>query len=152
MKIFYYCFARSHSSVIAGHIHLGNLPLERLPSIKEIINAPGFDQSTVKEVGIPYFLGKDPQGREIYIIGFGSKQQLALQTIGFVLEGSNHQHDWRFINTLDKIGYLTKIGGFLSRSMGIVVLGRYLAARGIQKNYWRLVELVEKTKELGSSD
>lgn len=147
MKLFYFCYGRAHSSVIAGNIHLQRLPADRIPTIKEIIAVPEFDKSNYRDFGIPYFLGKDQNGHEVYIIGFGKNHLLALQTINFLLNQISNPLEWRFYNALDQIGLLTKIGGFISRNLKIVTIGRYLAALGIQKSYFQLVKLVESTKE-----
>jgi hypothetical protein len=149
VKLFYFCYGRAHSSVIAGYIHLQKLPGDRIPSIKEIIAVPEFDKANPGDFGIPYFLGKDDLGREVYVIGFGKNHLLALQTIHYILiNQGNDPSDWHFLNALNKIGILTKIGGFLSRNLKIVTIGRYLAALGIQKSYFQLIKLVELAKEI----
>lgn len=147
MKLFYYCYGRAHSSVIAGYIHLNRLPRERIPSVKEIIAVPEFDQSDSSDFGIPYYLGKDECDNEVFIIGFGGEAPLGLQTIYFLLEQLGDPLEWKFYNSLNAIGWLTKIGGFISKQLKWSRLGRYLAALGIQKSYLRLVELVKKVKE-----
>lgn len=152
MKLFYFCYGRSHSSVIAGYIHLQRLPRDRIPSIKEIIAVPEFDKANPGDFGVPYLLGKDNLGREVYIMGFGKNYLLALQTIHYILVNQGiDPSDWLFFNALDQIGTLTKIGGFLSRNLRIITIGRYLAALGIQRSYFQLVKLVESAKEIESN-
>lgn len=147
MKLFYYCYGRAHSSVVAGLIHLNKLPKDRVPDIKEIVSAPGFDQSDKSDFGIPYFLGKDECNNEVYIIGFGGAPNLGLQTICYLLERMGNPLEWKFYNSLASIGWLTKIGGFLSKKLKLSRIGKYLAALGIQKTYSNLVELVQTAKE-----
>ena len=148
MKLFYFCYGRSHSSVIAGYIHLQKLPLDRIPSIQEILAIPEFDQANPRDFGVSYFLGRDTGDNEVYIIGFGKDHQFALQTIHYILIDRGYNPlDWHFFNALDQIGTLTRIGGYLSRRLKLITLGRHLAALGIQKSYSQLVKLVESVKE-----
>jgi hypothetical protein len=147
MKLFYYCYGRAHSSVVAGLIHLNRLPRDRVPNVKEIISASGFDQSDQQDFGIPYFLGEDEQNNEVFIIGFGGVPNLGLQTIYYLLERMGNPLEWKFYNSLASIGWLTKTGGFISKKLKLSSLGKYLAALGIQKSYLSLVELVKNVKE-----
>lgn len=149
MKLFYYCYGRAHSSVISGWIHLNRLPKDRVPSIKEIISAPGFDQSDKHDFGIPYYLGKDEHNNEVFIIGFGGAPNLGLQTIYYLLERLGNPLEWKFYNSLASVDWLTKTGGFISKKLKLSRLGKYLAALGIQKSYSTLVELVRTVKETG---
>ncbi len=146
MKLFYYCYGRAHSSVIAGWIHLRRLPIDRVPDIKEIIEARGFDQSDSDDFGTPYYLGKDEFDNDVFIIGFGGKPTLGLQTICFLLEQIGNPLDWKFYNSLASIDWLTKTGGFISKKLKWSYLGRYIAALGIQKSYSNLVKLVKTVK------
>ncbi len=147
MKLFYYCYGRAHSSVTAGCIHLNRLPDHRIPSVQEILAIPEFDQSDSSNFGEPYFLGKDECGNEVFIIGFGGEAALGLQTIYFFLERAGNPTEWKFFNSLSSIGWLAKTGGFISKKLKIVKVGRYLAALGIQKSYRDLVKLVKTVKE-----
>lgn len=147
MKLFYYCYGRAHSSVVAGSIHLNRLPSDRIPNVKEILAVPEFDRSDSGDFGIPYFLGRDECGNEVFIIGFGGGVGLGLQTIYFLLEQLGEPIEWKFFNSLESVGWLTKVGGIISKKLGWSRLGKYLAALGIQKSYQNLVELVRKAKE-----
>jgi stage V sporulation protein AE len=134
--------------VIAACIHLQRLPEDRIPSIKEILAIPEFDQADPRDFGVPYFIGEDFRNNQVYIIGFGKNYQLALQTIHYILADQGCDPlDWHFFNALNQIGTLTKIGGFLSRNLKIIFIGRHLAALGIQKSYLKLVKLVQSIKE-----
>ncbi|NLW46948.1 MAG: DUF3189 family protein [Firmicutes bacterium] len=147
MRLFYYCYGRAHSSVVAGLIHLNRLPRDRVPNVNEIISAPGFDQSNQPDIGIPYFLGKDRHNNEVFIIGFGSAPDLGLQTIYYLLAQMGNPLEWKFYNSLASIGWLTKIGGFISKKLKVSSIGKYLAALGIQNSYSSLVELVKNVEE-----
>jgi hypothetical protein len=148
MKIYYYCYARAHSSVVAGYIHLNRLPSSRIPTIEELMAIREFDKSEGKDWGIPYFLGDDERHNQVYIIGLGKDRPLALQAIYHILNEYGNPLDYRFFNTLEQIDWVTRIGGFLSRSLGLVAIGRRLSALGIQRSYFGLTKLVKRAKEL----
>ncbi|MGE5605916.1 MAG: DUF3189 family protein, partial [Bacteroidota bacterium] len=97
--------------------------------------------------GEPYFLGEDEHGNEVFIIGFGGKAELGLQAVCFLLERLGDPAEWKFYNSLSSIGWLAKAGGFISKKLKLTCIGRYLAALGIQKSYFNLVELVNTAKE-----
>jgi len=150
MKIFYACFAGTHSSVIAGYIHLKRLPADRIPRVAEIMAVKEFDSRSKKECGSPYYLGRDEADNEVFVIGLGKDRALGFQTIYYFLEERDRLAEWKFFDTLAEINLLTRVGGFLSGNLKFKRLGRYLAALGIQKCYRRLVRLVERIKERDS--
>lgn len=147
MKIFYYCFAGSHSSIIAGHIHLGQLPMDRVATISEIYQVKGFDCRHQKELGIPFFLGKDEEDNEIYAIGMGKNRSLALQAIYYLLQDIANPAEWKFYDTVSEINLLTRIGGFISGTLGWSKVGRPIVALGIQRCYGKLINVVKHSKE-----
>ncbi|TCL69340.1 uncharacterized protein DUF3189 [Hydrogenispora ethanolica] len=150
MKIFYFCYGRAHSSIIAAYLHLNRLPMERIPTVREITSLGEFDKADSSDRGIPLYMGKDPHGNEVYVLGFGSQRSLSLETLYFILHERANLKEWRFFDTLATINWITRIGGFLSRRLKMVTPGRTIVAWGIRGSYWRLVRLVKKVKELTS--
>ncbi len=148
MKLFYFCFGRAHSSVISAYLHLNRLPLDRLPTLKELIALPEFDKADQCEQGIPLLMGTDSNGNEIYILGLGKNRLLGLQTIYFTLKARVNVKEWRFIDSMRTINTITRIGGFMSRELHWVFPGRLIVAWGIRQSYWKLVDLVKNVKEL----
>jgi hypothetical protein len=138
--------------VIAGYIHVNKLPLNRVPMFHEILKIAEFDNSHGRDYGIPYFLGKDDCQNEIYILGFGKERALGLQTIFHLLLEDPPSTEWKFLNALDQINWLTRIGGFLSQQLKLVYIGKNLAARGIQMTYFKIVKLVTAEKERYGND
>lgn len=147
MKLFYYCFAGSHSSVIAANIHLKKLPDNRLPSIKEIMEVEYFNQRDKNQCGQELYLGEDEQGHQIYVIGLGKDRELALQVIYHLLKERDNPSAWRFYDALSELHWLTKVGGFLSGNLKWVGPGKYLAAMGIRRCYPKLCRMVRRIKE-----
>lgn len=147
MKVIYHCYGGSHTSVIVAAIHLGLLPKHRLPTREEILALPHFDQTKGWELGTPFFMGRDPEGHEIYIIGRKSNPRLLVNLVQSLLEIRGlPPEEILLVNALTAATMTILIGGTLSRGLGLVSLGRPLAIMGIQLSYWRFVRLVEETK------
>jgi Protein of unknown function (DUF3189). len=142
VRLFYYDNGGSYSSIIAAYIHLQKLPEDRIPSINEIVKIleehPG-------DFGVPNFVGNDLWNNQVYIIGFDSDSGLALQTIGHFLSKQDISFlKWHFVDTLDSTNLFIKTGGFISHIHS--KSGKYLAAIGIQKGYFQLVQLVKSSQ------
>lgn len=147
MKVFYYCYGSAHSSVVAAAIHLGYLPTDRVPSDIEFINLPYYDKTKSSEIGTPFFMGYDNCRNEIFIIGMGRERNLVRKTIiSFLKHNKKDIGDILMVNTLRNVNIKTKIGGFLSRGLGLVPLGRPLTIRGIQEKYLDFVDMVDGVK------
>ncbi|MCK4259047.1 MAG: DUF3189 family protein [Halanaerobiales bacterium] len=147
MKIFYSCYGSAHSSVLSAAIHTKMLDTEKIPSNQEILNLPHYDKTENSEVGTPFFFGKDEMDNEIYIIGMRSQKQLVLNSIQSLLQDSGvPTTNYVFINTLSQVNCITRLGGFLSRGLGLVNLGRPLTIYGLKKVYFNFVKLVVKIK------
>ncbi|HHW02965.1 MAG TPA: DUF3189 family protein [Thermoanaerobacterales bacterium] len=147
MKIFYYCYGSAHSSVVAASIHLGMLPADRLPSAEEFKNLPHYDKTDSYEIGKPFFMGIDEYGAEIFITGMTGERQLVKKAIySFLKNCGVDVTDLMMVNALKSVNLKTKIGGFMSRRMGLVMIGRPLTIKGIQEKYTEFVKLVENTK------
>lgn len=142
------CFGRAHSSVAASAIHLGRLDPKRTPTVQELINLPLFDISEASDLGIPKFIGCDTEGCEIYIIGLNGcrvQGQSAIESLAEIL--AVPAWEVLIIETLGAIGWLAKLGGFLSRQLHFVTVGRPIVAHGIIRSYDQLCELVESVKK-----
>ncbi|AZR72760.1 hypothetical protein BBF96_04745 [Anoxybacter fermentans] len=147
MKIFYYCYGSAHSSVLAAALHTGMLSIDRLPSIQEIVNLPHYDKTENSEIGTPFFYGYDEMDNEVYIIGMGAGKEVVLNSIKSLLKDCGIPGtSYVFINTLSKVNWWTRIGGFLSRALGLVSLGRPLTVYGLKKTYFEFVKMVVKAK------
>ena len=147
MKIFYSCYGSAHSSVLSAAIHTGMLDKEKVPSYKDIRNLPHYDKTENAEIGIPFFYGYDDMDNEIYIIGMGPNKVTVKKTIESFLDRSGvSKNDYVFINTLSNVNWWTRIGGFLSRAIGLVSFGRPLTIYGIRKTYFDFVKLVVKAR------
>lgn len=147
MKIFYYCYGSAHSSVLSAAIHTGMIGIDKIPTPAEIANLPHYDKTENPEIGTPFFYGYDEMGNEVYIIGMGARKELILNSILSLLQDAGVPGtNYLFINTLNNVKWPTRIGGFLSRALGLVNLGRPLTVYGLLQVYFDFVKLVVKTK------
>lgn len=147
MKVFYYCYGSAHSSVISAAIHTGMVGVDRIPTPEEIVNLPHYDKTENPEIGIPFFYGYDEMGNEVYIIGMGADRQTVMTSVLSMLKDCGVPgNNYLFINTLDHVKLKTRVGGYLSRALGLVMIGRPLTVSGILDAYFDFVKLVVTTK------
>lgn len=149
MNIVYYCYGSAHSSVMAAGIHLGRLPMDRVPRAEEIENLPRYDQAKPSEIGTVFYMGQDEYDNPIYIVGMGSHRNLVKRAIISFLEISGvDTSDLILISTLESINFKTRLGGFTSRRLGLVNFGRPLTIKGLQEKYHYFCDLVQRVKEI----
>lgn len=153
MKIFYYCYGSAHSSVVAASIHLGMIPTDKIPTAVDFQNLPHYDKTPSDKIGTPFFMGSDEYENNIYIIGMGPDRDLVKKTIKSYLKyNDRYLEDSLMISTLECVNFKTKLGGFLSRRLGFVSLGRPLTIKGIQEKYYDFVKLVKKVKTISRAN
>ncbi|MFZ5686746.1 MAG: DUF3189 family protein [Bacillota bacterium] len=80
MWIFYCCPTGGYESVVAAGIHIGMMPLDRVPLEDEISSLPYFG---VRHhlLGRPIRFGVDTLGNEVFIIGIGREKGLVSKII-----------------------------------------------------------------------
>lgn len=148
MNVIYHCFGSAHSSVAAAAIHLGRLPCDRKPAIKEIISLYDYDATETWQVGTLFYKGQDESGHSVYAVGFGPESRTTKLAIVSLLENLGiDTSDLFFQEALLHINSFAKIGGALSRRYGMVRIGRPLSAAGIWLGYGKLVRFVGQVKE-----
>lgn len=149
MLIIYHCFGGSHSSVTAAAIHLGLLPCERLPTAAEFLALPYFDARSKGEEGEVKFMGEDSEGNKVYTAGkkkLGNRFEALLYDLVEVL-GIPRQ-EILLLNTSPLVNYIMRLGGFISRRMGITSLGRPIVIWGTRLAYFQLVDFVAQNVTL----
>ncbi len=145
MKIIYHCFGGTHSSVTAACIHLGLLPRDRVPGCRELLDQKLFDRREMSDIGKITFVGRDGLGNEVYVVGRRNRPKLLCNVAEglSVLFGIKHEN----LMLVDVSSYVSpsmRAGGFMSRRMGLVAIGRPLVTWGTIRNYRRLAAAVEK--------
>lgn len=146
MKIIYHCYGGSHSSVMAAALHLGLIPKNRIPSLNELMNIPYYDKTNNSDFGSIRLMGVDEYKNEVYVLGkksMGDRYSRLLMGVAEILGCSD---ELMAVNCMNRVNLAMKLGGFSSRKMGIVSLGRPVLVCGSQKAFMELVNLVEITR------
>lgn len=142
-KVIYVCYGSAHSSIVAANLHLGRLPEGRRASAVEVLAAPRFDELPHSQVGSLLEMGQDADGHRIYALGLGpSRDILGQAVVDLVASFGVQASSLLLVDALTGSHLTTRVGGFLSRRLGLVALGRPLAASGILADYDRFVRLV----------
>ncbi|MCL6477535.1 MAG: DUF3189 family protein [Peptococcaceae bacterium] len=144
MKIIYHCYGGTHSSVTAACIHLGLLPRDRVPAYKELIGQELFDRQEVCDIGKIVLVGHDNLGNEIYVVGRRSRPNLLYNVTGGLADlFGTGKENLILVDVSSYVNPSMKAGGFISRRIGLVALGRPIVAWGTLRNYTLLAALVE---------
>ncbi|HNX28627.1 MAG TPA: DUF3189 family protein [Syntrophomonadaceae bacterium] len=146
MIIIYHCFGGSHSSVTAAAIHLGLLSSDRLPSRDDIMALPYFDKTTDNDFGSIRFIGFDDNNNAVYVLGKKSQSDRFSNVLTGIAELLDKKDDLTAVNTMGRVNWSMKLGGYTSRKIGMAGLGRPVVIQGTIKAFWELVNLVEMTK------
>lgn len=147
MKIVYHCFGGSHSSVTAAAIHLGILSSSRLPTVAELLRVPFFDEQLAENHGIFHFIGDDEFGNQVYIVGrrnLGRFFEPLMYGIARTMGISDNE--LLFVNTMPCVNWLMVVGGFLSRRLRLVPVGRPIVLEGTRRSFHNFVKLVDAVK------
>jgi hypothetical protein len=147
-KLFYYCYGGAHTSVTCASIHLKYLPSDYVPTAMEFKGVPFYDKMENNKIGTPIYAGRDEFGWDVYFMGMRGGSLVVIPAIKSYLN-ENHicQDNVIFVNTLAKLHPITSIGGFSSRKLGLVPLGRPMTIWGIRQSYPSLTRLVCRVKE-----
>ncbi|MFZ5686747.1 MAG: DUF3189 family protein [Bacillota bacterium] len=146
MKIIYHCFGGSHSSVTTAAIHLGLLEKGLIPSGQNLMNIPYFDRQTAADHGIFRFMGLDEEKNEVYIIGRRNYKNFEPLVRGLADMLGINQEEIVLINTMPCVTWTMMLGGFLSRKLGWIKLGRPIVIHGTQQAYAQFHTLVDQVK------
>ncbi len=146
--IIYCCYGGAHSSPIAAAIHTGILKPTEIPSAQQIMDVHHYDRTKSSQRGKVLYAGEDEWGNKVYVCGRGKDKKGIKQAIKSGISLAEGQlEDYLFVDTLSAVNLMMRIGGFLSRRLKWVKVGRPLVVRGTQKAFFKLATIVEKTKE-----
>jgi hypothetical protein len=146
VKIIYHCFGGAHSSVLAAALHLGLIDKKKSPSMEELLALPYFDKTCDEDFGSIRFMGIDESGNEVYILGkknMGKRYSNILLGIAEILGAKN---ELIAVDCMSRVNLNMKLGGFTSRRMGMVKLGRPVLGWGTRATFKALVNLAEITR------
>jgi hypothetical protein len=147
VKIIYHCFGGTHSSITAAAIHLGWLPEKEAPPAYRFMELPYFDRRDGWDQGEIVFMGKDRQGNEVYAVGWGSASSMLTSLIDdlaglFEIDRGS----CRLVNVMKQVNLMMKIGGFMSRRLKAVRVGRPIVIYGARLAYRSIRSLVHKVQ------
>ena len=142
IKVIYFDYGGSHSSVVAAHIHAGKLESSETPPIEKIINLPYFDKTTKNDFGKIRRVETDADGNDIHVLGTKNGNSGGL--LSGLVDAQNLTDKFRFVDTMPYVNTWLRIGGWLSRGPSLPALGRPLIRIGILQAYPKLVTLVRE--------
>lgn len=147
MYIIYHCYGGAHSSVTAASIHLGFISEEGIPSSEELMALPYYDQPRKDDHGFLRYMGSDQMGNRVYIIGRRRLKKYFPQIIKSFADLLNvPQKELLIIDTVPYVNLLMMLGGYTSRRLGWVKMGRPLVLKGTMMAFPNFVRLVRNTK------
>ncbi|QUL98867.1 MAG: DUF3189 family protein [Candidatus Fermentithermobacillus carboniphilus] len=144
-RVFYSCYAGTHTSVVASAVHLGLLDEE-----KDLSRLPYFDTRAMGEIGIPAFMGADPNGTEVYAMGTGWLFRELEAVLCDLVQVANPKAFLCICNVRGFLDLQAKIGGFLSRRFSLVLPGRRLIAASLRRKLPEIERAVAYCLDLSS--
>lgn len=147
MHLIFHCYGGAHTSITTANLFLGRLPCHRRASLREILAQPRFDATSHQQLGILIPLGRNPAGHQVFCTGLGAgKQHLARALLQWATLCGSSRADLAMCDALGTANWPMRIGGFLSRRVGLVGLGRPLVALGVWLAYPRFLDLVRRVE------
>jgi Protein of unknown function (DUF3189). len=122
------------------------LKKNRIPTPDDLIKIPYFDKTNDSDFGSIRYMGTDEFGNEVYVLGkksLGNRFGSILLGVAAIL---GKQDELLVVNCMDLVNWSMKLGGFTSRRLGLVALGRPVVSWGTGKAFGQLVNLVEITR------
>jgi len=140
--------------VTAAFIHLDLLPVDCVPDRGTFYRIPFYDRQESGEHGHIFFVGVDKRGNEIYVTAQRGRPEVLSNIFqGLARMFNIPSQEYLLINMTPNINPVMRLGGYLSRRLGMITLGRPIVILGTRASYFRLVDLVKKVKqELGECE
>jgi len=145
MIFIYHCYRGAHLSSVAAALHLNILNSHS--SVSDILGLEYFDKLQPQDIGVPVLAGHDENNNPVYFMGLGRGGHIFSCFASSVCDELGVEIQYRDINCLPCLRFLTRAGGFISRYRTFRRLGRYLAAMGVRKNLAKMHRLVLHAKD-----
>jgi len=147
VQVIYCCYAGAHTSITAAALHIGLLSPEREPTMSDILSLPNFDTTSQGQIGRVFKFGVDERGNNVYIAALGPGRQATISALKLMLQecGVSEQHAL-IVNALSCVSLEVRVGGFISRRLGLVAIGRPMCARGIIRHFKCFIRLVAEAR------
>ncbi len=118
-----------------------------MPGYQDLIDLPYYDKVNSSEVGTIFHMGHDAQGNELYILGCRNCGPMVEKTTGEMNRILGIKSEVVMVDTTPCLNIIIKIGGFLSRRLGLIRTGRFILHRGICLAFPKFKELVRNVKQ-----
>lgn len=146
MKIVYHCFGGAHASPTAAAIHLGILSSDRRPSFAELLKVPRFDSVRSWEHGKLFRAGIDNEGNEVFTMGRRNSTTLVIKLLReFTRLNGGDPDAYYFVNCVQLLNPFMVTGGYSSRALNWVRIGRPIVTFGTILSFPILVKIVQRT-------
>ena len=150
MIVVYHDYGGTHSTALAAAIHLGIVGGDGATSIDSrslLSRVPYFDQVPNTCKGTVMRIGRDSDGNEVFILGRRGDADLAINTVLSAAHLLGRcDSDILFVDVSKRINLLMRIGGFISRRLNLIPIGRPIVTYGTRKAFPSISQLVKKTK------
>ena len=92
-------------------------------------------------------LFRSERGNNVYIAALGPGRQATLSALKLMLQECGvSELNSLIVNALSCVNLEVRVGGFLSRRLGLVSIGRPMCARGIIRHFKCFVSLVAEAR------
>ncbi|MDP4143504.1 MAG: DUF3189 family protein [Bacillota bacterium] len=147
MIVVYHDVGGAHSTAVAANIHISRLPMNTIPTAKQILDVPTFDKIEKNQLGHLLYIGTDENGNRVYTLGRKYKPNLVIPAIQDMFNIVNKPGEKLYIvDTHPTVNLLMKIGGFTSRRLAIVSIGRPIVTKGTLQAYKDIANIVRGVK------
>lgn len=150
MIVVYHDYGGTHSTALAAAIHLSIVGGDGATSIDSrslLSRVPYFDQVPNTCKGTVMRIGRDSDGNEVFILGRRGDADLAINTVLSAARLLGRcDSDILFVDVSKRINLLMRIGGFISRRLNLIPIGRPIVTYGTRKAFPSISQLVKKTK------
>jgi len=127
-RVFYACYAGTHSSILAASLHLGLLKEDC-----KVCDLPFFDRRISCDIGVPVKVGMDPNGAEVYAVGTGWLSSAIEKPVCDLIEVASPKAKACICSVRGFLDFWARIGGFTSRRCRMIWPGRPLIASSLEK-------------------
>lgn len=147
MKVVYHCYGGTHSSVLAAAVHVGLLSPEERPSPDRLLSLSFYDKRDGNDYGRIVRFGQDETGNEVFILGRRNYTKAPEMVFAGLQSAFGLKTPIKVVDTSITLNWQMKLGGYLSRGLGLKSIGRLVVTWGSRLAYPQVVSLVESTRK-----
>ncbi len=148
MKIVFHCYGGTHASPVIAALYLRQLDERRRPAVRDLLRLALFDRVEPRDFGRLIPVGKDGAGNQVYVLGCGRYPQVVLRALkGLLRLLGEDPEDFLLVDVTPNINVLMRIGGYASRTLKLVGVGRPLVGLGVLVAFPGLVKLAGETRQ-----